>query len=403
MPSEIWKRNLIALSVAQIVTQIGFSFVFPFTPLYVQSLGVSGIAEAAQWAGAIGAAMAVAMAISQPFWGSLADRIGHRPMVLRAMVGGAATIAAQGLVTAPWQLVMLRFVQGLVIGSVPASNALISTSTPKERLGFALGLMQVGILAGTALGPLVGGVLADSFDYRTAFFVCGAALLVAAAVVFAFCQEAPRSKPSSGPRPGMWTESRALLALPFFSVVIGIIFLTQLAQVIVMPVLSLFIADLSDSTNPATIAGIVLAVTGATSAVAALWIGRVTDRGGARRWVPVCLLGSTLTYVPQAFVQQVWQLLALRALLGAFIGGLATVNSAMVAELVPPDKRGAAFGFTATASSLAGIVGPLAGAAITTGLGVRAVFVATGALLAVSLIWVTLALGRSTEPRPAPG
>ena len=392
MPSEAWKRNLIALSVAQIVTQIGFSFVFPFTPLYIQALGVEGVTEAAQWSGAVGAAMAVAMSFSQPFWGSLADRVGHRPMVLRAMLGGAVTIAAQGLVTAPWQLVALRFVQGMVIGSVPASNALISTSAPKERLGFALGTMQVAVLAGTAIGPLGGGLLADMFDYRTAFFVCSAALLVAAVVVFAFCAEPPRSALKVVQRSGFMTESWALLARPYFSLVVGIIFLTHLAQVIVMPVLSLFIAELSDSTSPATIAGVVLAVTGATSAAAALWIGRKADRGGSRRWLSVCLIGSTLTYLPQALVQGVWQLLALRAMLGAFSGGLATVSSALVAELIPPEKRGAAFGLTSSAGSLAGIIGPLAGAAITTGFGVRAVFGATGLLFAVSAAWTILSL-----------
>jgi hypothetical protein len=85
MSSAAWKANLIALLVAQTCVMIAFSFVFPFIPLYVRDLGVTDNATAARWAGAIGAAAAVTMAIAQPIWGSLADRYGRRVMVLRSI------------------------------------------------------------------------------------------------------------------------------------------------------------------------------------------------------------------------------------------------------------------------------------------------------------------------------
>jgi MFS transporter, DHA1 family, multidrug resistance protein len=59
MRLEEWQRNLATLAVAQVVSMSAFSFVFPFIPLYVQTLGVSGSADAAQWAGLISAAAAV--------------------------------------------------------------------------------------------------------------------------------------------------------------------------------------------------------------------------------------------------------------------------------------------------------------------------------------------------------
>lgn len=61
---------------------------------------------------------AISMAIFAPIWGSLADNYGRKPMLLRAMFGGAIIVFLQGLVTAPWQLLVLRTIQGCITGTV---------------------------------------------------------------------------------------------------------------------------------------------------------------------------------------------------------------------------------------------------------------------------------------------
>ena len=64
---------------------------------------------------------------------------------------------------------------------------------------------------------------------------------------------------------------------------------------------------------------------------------------------------------------------------------------------MPSERRGAAFGLTATAASLANAVGPLSGAAITTIWGMRTVFATTGALFVLGLGWETLGFRRRSE------
>ena len=76
---------------------IGFGFVTPFIPLYVQQLGNFSENQAAFWAGMSISSVGIGLFVSAPVWGILADRMGRKPMVLRAMLGGAVIIALEGM------------------------------------------------------------------------------------------------------------------------------------------------------------------------------------------------------------------------------------------------------------------------------------------------------------------
>ncbi|MDA8219492.1 MAG: MFS transporter [Dehalococcoidales bacterium] len=397
-----WQRNLVALWIGQFLIMVAFSFFFPFIPLYVQTMGVNGTAEAAQWAGLITAASAVSMSIAQPIWGNLSDRWGRKPMVIRSMISGGIITAIMGFATSPLQLLLLRFIQGGLTGTVAASNALVATSAPKHRLGFALGLMQVAYFSGTSIGPLGGGLLADYLGYRAAFYVSGVLMLLGGVIVIFFVRERFTPPAADVPRLGLWKESRSLFALAIFPLLVAVIFFIQLGSVIVTPVLTLFISELSQGSNAATLSGFILALTGGVSAVSALAIGRMGDRIGHTIILPICMAGAALSYFPQAMATEVWQLLILRMLLGVFLGGLMPSANALVAGLVPKDHRGAAFGLTAMSSSLANAVGPLSAALVASTLGLRAVFFTTGLLYTLAWGWVTMGLARQNLlQRPA--
>ncbi len=401
MRADNWQRSLGALFVAQTMTMVAFSFVFPFLPLYIQSLGITDTTEAAQWAGVAVAATALSMSVVQPIWGNLADRYGRRPMVLRSMIGAAVTISLMGLVSSVPQLVFLRFVQGIVSGTLAAGNALAASFVPKHRLGFTLGLMQVAVFIGSSLGPLIGGVLADNWGYRVPCFAAAALMLASAAIVVAFVHESFVAPPASAPRPGPLADARSLLGLSPLPMLVAVIFLIQLGAQVIAPVLTLFIEELNGEESAATVAGLVIAATGVMSAIAALVLGRLGDRIGHTVILTVCLAGAAIAYFPQALVREVWHLLLLRMLLGVFLGGLMPSANTLLANLVPRERRGAAFGLTATAASVSNGVGPLSGAAIATGLGMRAIFVCTGVLYVVGFAWALWGLQRRSVPDAA--
>ncbi len=97
MTSEPWRRNLYVIFIAEFIVITGFSFVIPFMPLFMQELGSLTGTEAAFWTGIATSASGLAMFLSAPIWGTVADRWGKKPMVLRAMFGASAILALTGL------------------------------------------------------------------------------------------------------------------------------------------------------------------------------------------------------------------------------------------------------------------------------------------------------------------
>ena len=139
-----WNRTLYILVFVQIVTTIGFSSIFPFLPLYVASLESVSPLSTEVLAGLVFSAQALTMTIASPFWGVLADKWGRKPMVVRATLGGAVIVLLMAFVRTAEELVFLRFIQGMITGVVGSMNALVAGIVPRERMGYAMGLMQVG-------------------------------------------------------------------------------------------------------------------------------------------------------------------------------------------------------------------------------------------------------------------
>ena len=111
------------------------------------------------YVGLIQSLPAISLAVMAPIWGSLADNYGRKPMLLRAMFGGAAIMVLQGLVTSPWQLLALRIIQGCITGTVAAATVLLASAAPKEEVGYGLGLLQMAVYLGSSLGPMLGGIV----------------------------------------------------------------------------------------------------------------------------------------------------------------------------------------------------------------------------------------------------
>ena len=401
-----WQRTLGILVVAQFLTAVGFSMIFPFLPNYVEALGTNTNLSLVFWAGAVFSAQGLTLMVAAPVWGALADRWGRKPMVQRALLGGAVVILLMGFVRSAEELALLRAVQGVVTGVVSASSALVASVTPQRRTGYALGALQTALWSGVALGPLLGGLLADLYGFR-APFVITAGLLVGGGVMVQIGVKENFVRPEGpGGLGAMVASWRHLFANSRVVATLAVHFTVRLGRGALVPVLPLFMPlILLNQSFVATFTGLVIGVASATGTASAVFFGRLGDRVGHRRILWLAALGAAAVYLPMAWVEQPWQLLTLNALAGIAIGGVVPSLSALLARYSDIGEMGAAFGIDNAVVGASRAVAPLLGVGVVLLIGgvlgqeagFRAVFVVTAGLFLVTLLVVTLWLPYSHE------
>ncbi len=394
-----WQKTLWIMFAAQVISAIGFSVIFPFLPLYVAELGTNTSLSLEFWAAMVFSAQALAMAIAAPIWGSLSDRFGHKLMVERAMFGGAIILLLMAFARSAEELVLLRIIQGFITGTISAANALVASVAPRERMGYAMGTLQVGMWGGVAIGPLIGGIMADTLGFQATFILTAVLLLVAGLLVLFGVHAGERLAPTPGKkRLGMLKSWNAILHIPGVPMAYVLRFLSSLGQSMLLPFMPLFIMLLmQDGARISTMTGLVVSVASATSTAAAIYLGRLGDRIGHRRILIFSAVVAGGCFVPQIFVTAPWQLIVLQGLSGAAWGGMTPALSALLARYTRPGTEGIVYGLDASLVAGARAAAPLVGALVVTLVGLRGIFAATAL---VFFCVAALAVLRLPEPKP---
>lgn len=382
-----WRRTLIVVWITEFIALIGFAVVMPFLPLYVKELGVTDPNQVKFWSGLILSAHSLTMAIFAPIWGSLADRYGRKRMLERATFGGAIVMTLMGFAQSPQQLLVLRLIQGALTGTVPAATTLVASIVPRERTGFALGWLQMGIFAGVSIGPLVGGVIADTLGYQSSFFFTGVCLLLAGLGVLFFVEENfKRPAPKPEEQGAHWWDGFAQIIRSREVVTVLVTrLLTRTGGRIIGPVLPLFVeALLPPGSRVATMTGLVSGASAAASAVGAVIWGRTGDRVGYRRVLLVSTVAGSVFYFLQATVTNTTQLLILQLGVGAALAGTVSSLTSLLATMAPEGQQGAVYGVDTSVVSGANALAPMLGAALAVAWGNRATFILGGGVLALA-------------------
>lgn len=384
-----------------------FGFVFPFLPLFIDQLGVGDIQQVEVWSGVSSFGQAIVLSVFSPIWGAVADRRGRRLMVLRAAFGGGLVIGLMGLSQNIWEFLALRLFQGAMTGVVAASSALAISFVPRSRVGMALGLIQMSSFAGNAVGPALGGFVADHAGYRLSFAASGGLFLAAGVVTLLFVTENFVPPPPGEMKPGLRGLLRDIRARGRdrqLLVMMVVLFSAQFGVSVVQPMLPLFVQAIDPAQSAATVTGVIFTVAGVVAAISSLIWGRYGARIGYRRLLIAMALGAGLIYIPQALVVSVVQLIVLRGILGIFDGGLLPSANALIATSSPAEKagqrtaHGTTYGLVYLANGLGFALGPLAGGLIAATLGLRNVFFVTAAIL----LLIALYLPFGIRPQPAP-
>jgi len=345
------------------------------------------------WAGLATSLMSVSFAIMAPIWGMLADRHGRKLMVMRATFAGAILMALMGFVTNVQQLVLLRIMQGMFTGTIAAATALVASVVPKQHSGAAIGSLQNAVYLGTSLGPLLGGIVADSLGYRASFWVTGALLLLSGLLLTLLVREdfSPAEDVARSKQTGWGVTAQFLFASggALLAVLAARILLRAGTQIL-NPVLPLFVQSLLPlEARVATVTGIITGASAVGSALGSPLIGRWGDQAGHRRLLIASGLMAALFYLPQAFVPNAVWLVFWQLLLGFAIGGTLSTLTALLIQFSPQGREGMVIGLDSSIAGIANAIGPMVGASAA-GLGLQAPFILSAGMLGVGTLVVVL-------------
>ena len=332
--SEInWKQNLRVAWLGNFFTGASFSLVMPFMALYVEQLGAPQ--NKVEWyAGLAVSLSALTSALIAPVWGRLADRYGRKPMMVRASLVMTFTMGGLAFVPNVFWLLVLRILNGLFSGYVPNSTALIASQAPKNRSGYALGTLATGVIGGSLVGPLLGGVLAEILGIRQVFLLVGFILLICNLMTIFLVKEDFQPV----------TKAEVLSTRDLFSsikdkqILIGLFVTSMIIQVSaqsIAPILTLYIRHLGQTENLMFVSGLIVSALGFSSMLSSSTLGKIGDRIGNHRLLLIALFYSFSMYVLCALAQNSLQLGIVRFLYGFGTGALMPSINSLLTKITP--------------------------------------------------------------------
>lgn len=383
--SSYWKQNLKVAWLGNFLTGTSFTLVMPFISVFVEELGVGpGLVE--YYAGLAVSTNALAAALMAPIWGSLADRYGRKPMMVRAAFVMIFTMGGMAFVPNVFWLLVLRVLNGVFTGYIPNATALISSQVPKDKTGYALGTLSTGAVAGNLIGPTLGGVLAEMFGVHTVFLLVGLLYAIVVILTVFYIREdfVPIKKSDVLPVKEVFAQvkDRKILAGLFVTSMVII----AAAQAVV-PILTLYVRHLGQTDNLLFVAGFIISLPGMASLVTSGYLGKLGDRIGNHRLLLMALTYSLLINVFCVFAENPFQLGLLRFLYGFGTGALLPSVNSLLTKLTPKEGISRIFAYNQLFNNLGSVVGPMMGSAVAAQMGYDWVFYLSSGLVLFNLIW----------------
>lgn len=386
---ESWQKNLYVLWSTQFLAMVGMNLVVPFLPFYIRDLGITDQNELAKWSGLVFAGPFFTAFIATPFWGTMGDKYGKKLMVVRAIFGLGISQLLIGFSQNVFQLFLFRILQGAISGFIAAVLSLISTSTPKERIGYSLGLLQSATSGGVMLGPAFGGFLADIIGYREIFFITAGLCFIGGFVIVKFVHEVPQAQPMTN-SVSVFQNFKFMFTNSQLRIVAVTIIISQAAALMIEPLFALYIESFKTSIKYiSTLTGIIFAIAGIFMVISSPWWGKRNDRVGYKHNLIYSLTGTGIAYGLHIFVPNLIMLGVLRAGLGFARGGILHALYSITSLKSPPERQSGMIGIASSLTLLGNLMGPLAGGMIAGNLNINFVFITICFLFLVTgfIVW----------------
>ncbi len=358
LPAEAWRRNQNAMLGIMLTNFLGFSIPTPFTPLYIQQLGVSDPRQAALWAGVLLAIGPLTAALLLPLWGLLADRVGHKYLLWRSVLGFSLTGVLTALVQSPGQLLAIRLFEGLFTGFSAMCLGYIAANTPRERLSQCVGELQASQLVALIAGPLLGGVIVSAWGIRIAWLVTTAVYLTSLPFLL-IAGDPPKGPRTQNDAGGRGTAMLRAMKLANVAPATALLFLFQFIDRSFQPILPLYVEALGTAPEAvAPMAGVIVSLGALATAVSSVAVGRLARSYPPRRLLLAAAVAGMVLCLPMSVVRDAWQLLVLRTLLGLLAGGAITLAYSAGGASATPSNSGTVFATLSMGNQFGSAGGP---------------------------------------------
>ncbi|HAP6840401.1 TPA: multidrug efflux MFS transporter [Enterococcus faecium] len=383
-----WRKNLVIAWIGCFFTGASISLVMPFIPVYVEQLGTPKD-QIELFSGLAISVTAFASAVVAPIWGNLADRKGRKLMMIRAAAGMTLTMGSLAFVPNAYWLLIMRFWNGILSGYIPNATAMIASQAPREKSGWALGTLSTGAIAGNLIGPSMGGALAQWFGMENVFLITGALLMITTVLTIFLVKEDfhPIEKKD------LISTKEIFSKMDHLSILIGLFITTLILQIgitTISPILTLYIRELSGSTeNILFVSGLIVSIAGVSAVFSSPKLGKLGDKIGNQKVLIGGLILSFCCYLPMAFVTTLLQLGILRFILGFSTGALMPSVNTLISKITPQEGVSRIYSYNQMFSNFGQVLGPMLGSTVAHAYNYSAVFIVTS-LFVLSNILLSL-------------
>jgi DHA1 family multidrug resistance protein-like MFS transporter len=393
-----WAVIAVLFAATTCVESMSWTQLTAYTPLYLRELHVPA-GQVPEWIAAMSSLGWILALPLAPFWGVLADRYSRKLVIVRSAAIEAVVFGGWALSTSPWTALVFRSLNGFILGNTGVMLAVQASTTPKQRLALAVGIVGAGSPAGRAVGPIVGALLVHVVDVRGMLLFDSALSILMAALLMVVMRETEHERPADM---RVLSLLRGALDEIVSKPLVWRLFLaTTIVQVglwTMLPYIPIYIARLAPN-NTVTAVGVVLSAVGLGQAVSSPLWGLVMQRFGHAAVLRLTSVGAALALTGVGLSHALPLFAAALFVNGVFAAAILTASMAVMAATVSPERRGAVLGQILFPFYLGGVVGPPVGA-IAFGVGQPLVF-GIAAVLSLAPLIVLLTLRRAPAPSPA--
>lgn len=383
-----WKILLAMMVTFALMMSSSYTMLIPFLPIYMQNELGATADNVSLWSGVTYAITFAISAFVSPIWGKLSDKMGKKPMIIRASFLLAITYFLGGIVRTPFELFLVRAFQGIASGLWPACLVMMSACVPKNKLGISMGLMQSANICGGIIGPLLGGILATAFGMRNSFYVGAVALSLITVTTVLFIKEPPAASEKEINK-AQNTSYLTFIKDKNILILLLCVCMTNMVILQIQPIVSLYVQQLSHNSDKAVLlTGFIMSLGGIAGALASPLWGKTGQKVGFYKTITLAFISAGLLMSLQGVPNSLVLFGLMQFLCGLGFSGIFPSANSILVLLTPPSSRGMGFGSLFSAQMIGGALGPVIGGVIVSFMSFNTVYIISGSILFIIGIYL---------------